>query len=133
MEDYYDAAHRHFEDAKLLYSQNPARLANASHLFGFCGECTLKAIMSGCNNRGVARKHLPDILEEFLDHSAVKGNARLADKIKKVCTVGYSSWAVSERYSHRSAALFSKERVQTENDSSQKLINILEHWKRGII
>ncbi len=131
MEDYFDAAHRHFEDAKLLHSQNPARLANASHLYGFCGECALKAIMTGNSNRGVARKHLPEIVNEFLEHSAVKGNSRLAEKVKKTCTLGYANWEIAERYASRNAAIFTQERVQTQSEASQKLLNLLEHWKRG--
>lgn len=132
MEDYIDAAHRHFEDAKLLGDQIPARLANASHLYGFCGECVLKAIMSGKSKSGVARKHLPDILNEFLQHSVARGNATLAERIRKTCS-GYSAWDVSERYTNRLAVTFTSERIKTEGEAGQKLLNLLEHWKKGRI
>jgi hypothetical protein len=133
MEDYSDAAHRHFEDAKLLHEQEPARLANASHLYGFSGECVLKAIMSGQSGQGVARKHLPDIVVEFLQHSVVNGNARLANRVKKTYDSGLSSWQVFERYAHRLAPQFSTERINAESEAGQKLLNLLNHWQRGII
>jgi hypothetical protein len=132
MEDYLDAAHRHLEDAKLLHGQNPARLANASHLYGFSGECVLKAIMSGKSKSGVAKKHLPDILDEFLQHSVTKGNSMLADRVRKTCSA-YSLWDVSERYNHRLADTFTVERVKAEGEAGQRLLNLLEHWKKGRI
>ncbi|GKT22431.1 hypothetical protein [Acidovorax sp. SUPP3334] len=133
MEDYADAAYRHFEDAKLLHSQSPARLANASHLYGFSFECVLKTIMSGAAKNGVAKKHMPEILAEFLNHSVVKGNSRLAETIRRTSSGAFDMWLVSERYWHRQSTCFNSSRLTAEHESSQKLLNILEHWKRGRI
>ena len=41
--DFYDAHHRHWEDAERLYHNE--RWANADHLYGIAAECGLKRLM----------------------------------------------------------------------------------------
>jgi hypothetical protein len=41
--NFREAAIRHFDDAEYLYANN--RKANAGQLFGFCGECGIKALL----------------------------------------------------------------------------------------
>lgn len=41
--DFFDAHHRHWQDAELLRQQR--RLANADHLYGMAAECGLKRLM----------------------------------------------------------------------------------------
>lgn len=131
MEDYRDAAARHFEDAKLLHNQVPPRLANASHLYGFAGECVLKSIMAGKKSNGKApHSHLPKIVTEFENHSAVKGNHRLVKEIR-ACCVGLMGWRVEERYHNQLAATFQPDRVQSEADSARRLLGLLALWKKG--
>ena len=133
MEDYHDAAARHFEDAKLLHAQIPPRLANASHLYGFSGECALKSIMAGKTGNGkTPHSHLPKIVAEFENHSTAKGNPRLLKNIKASC-VGLTRWRVEERYHNRLAADFQPARVQSEADSAKRLLGLLALWKKGAI
>lgn len=132
MEDYRDAAHRHFEDAKLLHQQNPPRLPNASHLYGVAGECAIKAMMGGTKGTSkVRRVHLPDILEEFLNHNICR-NASLAKRVKN-CASGFSAWQVNERYFSRQAPQFSSTRIDEERNASQRLLALVAQLKRGII
>ena len=133
MEDYRDAAARHFEDAKLLHAQIPPRLANASHLYGFAGECALKSIMAGKAGSGkTPHSHLPQIVSEFENHSAAKGNPRLLKSIK-ACCVGLTAWRVEERYYNRVAVTFQSDRVQSEADAAKRLLGLLALWKKGAI
>ena len=133
MEDYQDAAKRHCEDAKILHIQDNARLANASHLYGFAAECVIKSMMAGSNRRGrVSHCHLPDIMVEFRNHSSIRGNAALLRSVN-TCFAGLSEWKVSERYLHQNAATFTVERVQSEADSVKKLLGLLSHWTKGVI
>ncbi len=134
MEDYADAAQRHFDDAKLLHTQVPSRLANASHLYGFAAECALKCMMLGRGNSGRVPKgsigHLPLLLQELKNHSIANGNAALLIRIKKSAT-GLSEWRVEQRYDKQSA--FSAQIVGAEADSARKLRALSLQYLRGII
>ena len=131
MEDYHDAATRHFSDGDLLQQQVPQRLANASHLYGLAGECALKAIMAGKSGAGkVKHAHLPNILEEFEIHSIAKGNPSLVTRVKK-CAVGLNQWRIDERYHNRSSAAFTVGRIQSEHDAAKRLIGLLHLWEKG--
>ena len=131
MEDYGDASDRHFQDAKTLHDQVPSRLANASHLYGVSAECALKCIME---RKGRVPKgntgHLPDLLVEFKNHSAAKGNARLINQLKKHAE-GLQSWHISQRYFAQAA--FQKEIVESEAESARKIRVLNLHHARGII
>lgn len=134
MEDYADAAQRHFQDAKTLHALVPSRLANASHLYGIAAECALKCIMRGTGNHSKVPKgssgHLPLLWREFEGHSAARGNAALLKRIKK-CALGFSGWSVDQRYFAQ--ALFMLQTVDCEADSARKLIALSEHHARGVI
>jgi hypothetical protein len=134
MEDYSDAAARHFEDAKLLHSQLPPRLANASHLYGFAAECAIKCIMRGDGSSGKVPKggkgHLPLLLREFELHSIAKGNAALQKRVQK-CASGLSNWDIDQRY-HRQAT-FLAQTVNAEAESAQKLLALSRHFLRKVI
>lgn len=133
MEDYHDAASRHFSDANLLHKQAPPRLANASHLYGFAGECALKAIMAGKSGTGkVQHTHLPKIFSEFQSHSVLRGNSKLLARFK-ACCVGLNSWKVEERYHHQNSISFSEGRVQSEHEAAERLLGLLHLWKKGAI
>jgi hypothetical protein len=134
MENYEDAAQRHFQDAKFLHEQIPSRLANASHLFGISAECALKCIMRGNNGFGKVPRgssgHLPRLLREFKMHSATKGNAALLKRIEK-CAEGLSGWSIDQRYYAQTA--FLTETVASESVSAQKILALSQHHSRGVI
>lgn len=134
MEDYVDAAQRHFQDAKILHAQVPSRLANASHLYGIAAECALKCIMRGAGNRGRVPKgsggHLPLLLREFEVHSVARGNAALLKRVKQ-CANGLSLWSVDQRYLAQTSFLLHT--VDGEADSAQKLLALSEHHARGVV
>lgn len=133
MEDYSDAAQRHFQDAVCLHKQTPNRLANASHLYGIAAECALKCVMRGPGNRGKVPKgssgHLPSLLREFEHHSESKGNAALLRRIKQ-CATGLSNWAIDQRY--HAQATFLVQTVDAESESARKLLALSQHHARGI-
>lgn len=134
MEDYTDAAQRHFDDAKLLHSQMPGRLANASHLYGIAAECSIKRIMRGNGNNGKVIKgsngHIPELLREFENHSAAKGNAALLRRMKK-CATGLVNWSIQQRYENQGG--FSFQIVDAEADSAQKLLALSKQHARGAV
>lgn len=134
MEDYADAAKRHFDDAKLLHSQMPGRLANASHLYGFAAECAIKCMMLARGNNGKVPKgssgHLPLLLRELETHSMAKGNEAVLRRIKK-SAIGLGQWNINQRYDEQSS--FSAQIVGAEADSARKLRALSLQYLRGII
>lgn len=132
MEDYFDAASRHFTDANILHGYTPPRLANASHLYGFAGECVLKCILFGGKKGKVPQFHMPKIIKEFENHSALKGNPRLVKKVK-ACCLGLTDWSVDERYQHQGALTFAAGRVASQANSARQLLGLLSLWKKGVI
>lgn len=134
MEDYTDAAQRHFDDAKLLHQQMPSRLANASHLYGIAAECSIKRIMRGSGNNGKVPKgsdgHIPVLLRELESHSAAKGSAALLRRVRK-CATGLMNWSIHQRYENQSG--FFSEVVDAEADSAQKLLALSKQHARGIV
>ena len=134
MDDYADAAKRHFQDAKILHQQVPSRLANASHLYGFAAECAIKCIMRGNGNSGKVPKggggHLPLLLREFELHSVAKGNTALQQRVKK-CAPGLNNWSIDQRY--HGQATFLAQTVEAEAESAQKLLALSQHYLRKVI
>lgn len=128
MEDYADAAQRHFDDAKLLHSQIPGRLANASHLYGFAVECALKSIMLGVKSKGkVPRVHLPALFNEFKNHSVAKGNFALVYGVKKYASK-FTGWTVEQRYHNQK--VFSVQTVDDEAEAAKNLLTLREQFLR---
>jgi hypothetical protein len=129
-DDYQDAAVRHLDDAELLFTQLPSRLANASHLFGLSTECSLKAIARQSNPEAIFRGrkgHIPDLFTELL-HIAPSsvGNAQLAMYIKGLAPL-FSSWRVEQRYAPRSEFyidVVSQQQIGAQN-SKKLMVNFL--------
>jgi len=96
MDDFSDAALRHYNDAHLLAGTN--RFDNASHLLGIAAECALKARMKleGLNS---AHVHLPDIVRSY--RVAMKGRQRAALNEAADLVDGadsFSTWDIADRY-----------------------------------
>ena len=131
MEDYQDAASRHFQDAKTLHKQVPSRLANASHLYGIAAECALKCIMQRGGNVPKGNSgHFPKLLAEFENHSVAKGNAGLVKQVRKHAQ-GLDNWRVEQRY--YSQGKFKVEAVNLEAESARKMQALNSHHARGIV
>jgi hypothetical protein len=131
MEDYADAAKRHFDDAKLLHSNTPSRLANASHLYGFAVECALKSIMLGVKSKSNApRVHLPALFDEFKNHSVAKGNDALVRGVKKYAAK-FTGWTIEQRYHNQN--VFSVQAVKDEAEAAKNLLALREQFiRKGI-
>jgi hypothetical protein len=133
MEDFADAARRLYEDADLLDKSN--RIATASHLYGFVGECVLKALM--CNLSPVAKipknmkGHLPTIWSVFKGHSAMSNFPQRVS----ACTpfeAGYGSWQVDQRYWAR-AGFTRHPKLTDEKASARGLMSVLDQVQKGLL
>ncbi len=107
-EDYRDAAQRHLQDAEFLYQLAPARMANASHLYGLSAECSLKVIA----RYFVATKkfngqsgHIPRLFQELSNISSIGSNHDLVDAINKIQSK-FNSWSINQRYENQAATTF---------------------------
>jgi hypothetical protein len=133
MEDYADAAERHFDDAKLLHTQVPSRLANASHLYGFAAECALKSMIrkTAPNAAFYGQKgHFPLLLTEFQNHSIANNNADLVRSVKQAA-IGLDKWSINQRYNEQST--FVAQIVDAEAVSAQELLALSRDHLRRII
>jgi len=107
--DYLDAMKRHWEDAELLWIQNPKRFANADQLYGLVAECGLKALMAKLvpnffdNIRQrpsdlLDRKHANLIWGRYLHHS--QGSAASRYALPPISNP-FGQWEIDDRYANR--------------------------------
>ncbi len=129
--DYFDAMKRHWEDAELLWNQNPVRFANADQLYGLVAECGLKALMTKLvpyffdniqqrPSDPLDMKHANLIWGRYLHYSQGSSAARYALPPN---TNPFGQWEIDDRYAnrihfvharveaHRNAALIVKQLV----------------------
>lgn len=131
MDDYIDAAQRHYRDGKLLHEQSPPRLANASHLYGLAAECALKAIMRKDlpgTPFGGSTGHIPALFREFKSHKSAK-DVKLLTSVNS-CALGLKNWGVQQRY--QAEAAFGVEVVAEQEESARKLLLLRKNHERGI-
>ena len=104
--DYLDAAKRHMADAESL---KPNSWANADHLFGVAAECALKQLMTSLgmevhpdgNPKDPGHTiHMPHIWSAFQSFAQGRLAARYLRPLSTQNT--FSSWAIEQRYAHRS-------------------------------
>lgn len=133
MEDFANAAKRLYADACLLDESN--KIATASHLYGFVGECVLKALM--CNLTPVAAisknmmGHMPKIWDVFQGHSIMSTYPHRIAACAKFQT-GYDGWHVNQRY--WSESNFSRHpKLIDESASARGLMSILDQVQRGLL
>jgi hypothetical protein len=94
LEDYLDAALRHYKDAETLRSLGD--LDNAGHLIGFAAECAIKYRISTIITANNPRVHFPDIAQAAKKHFGHRGGYHpLFDVLKRDLMVG---WAIDRRY-----------------------------------
>lgn len=134
MDDYQNASERHLQDAELLFTQAPKRLANASHLFGLSAECSLKAIARKFKPSARfygAKGHIPGLFSELQNVSpAIGGSATLAENIAKI-QPRFSQWDVSQRYA--SQATFSQGTVADEQTGANDANLLMKNHLQGLI
>ena len=137
MDDYLDAADRHFEDAKLLISQAPPRLANASHLFGIATECAVKTVLQGRRppqaNATTMKGHIFTVISQKLaTNSVLKGNQELLSKMQSALGA-FAQWDIAQRYRRQSDTQFSVARVTEEQNGATEMIRLRNLWLKGRI
>lgn len=92
MEQYKDAAQRHYIDAILLRNAN--RIDNAGHLVGFSAECAIKhAIASVRNSTESPRGHFPDFSKIARKH--FNNRSSMYELLQQNLLSG---WRVDRRY-----------------------------------
>ena len=131
MNDYTDAAERHFFSAKTLLGTHPA---TASHCFGIAAECALKALM--CNlkpqSKKVSGNHLnKDLWSEFANHQTVQAHPSRAAWAQKY-QAEFSGWDVNQRYLNRTDAQFNTARLAVQQRGAQGLVGLLQLVERGL-
>lgn len=101
MENYADAALRHWHDAKLLEREN--RVENADHLYGFVAECAIKKVLVALpafSTTGMLedayKVHVNILWEKVAHQSLQKSYPALFALLKS--TNQFSDWHVKQRY-----------------------------------
>ncbi|MBK6596257.1 MAG: hypothetical protein IPG23_28170 [Burkholderiales bacterium] len=101
MENYSNAAVRHWKDAELLESGN--RVENADHHYGFAAECAIKRVLiafpafSASGVLGSSYKQHINVLWDKVGHQSLQKSYPKLLAILKV-TNAFSDWAVDQRY-----------------------------------
>jgi hypothetical protein len=101
MENYADAALRHWHDAQLLEEEN--RVENADHLYGFAAECAIKkvlAVLPVYSTAGMLeqtyKEHVNILWGRVNYQSLQKTYPALSALLKS--TNPFSDWHVKQRY-----------------------------------
>ena len=101
MENYANAALRHWHDAKLLEEEN--RMENADHLYGFAAECAIKKILvvlPAFSTTGILERtyneHVNILWARVNCQSLQKSYPALSALLKS--TNPFSDWHVKQRY-----------------------------------
>lgn len=131
MNDYVDAAERHYASALDLQVAHPA---TSSHCLGIAAECVLKALM--CNLKPqtskVSRNHLGESLwAEFANHQAVQVHPSRVAYVQKYQS-GFDHWDVNQRYWNRSDPLLNAQQLTKQQRSTQGLMGFLQLVERGL-
>lgn len=101
MENYSNAAVRHWKDAELLESGN--RVENADHHYGFAAECAIKKVLiafpafSASGVLGASYKQHINVLWDKVGHQSLQKSYPQLLAILKVANA-FSDWDVNQRY-----------------------------------
>jgi len=121
MDDYQDAAQRHWHDAEILHSQPAPRLANASHLYGVSAECSLKVIARKHNpdiRFGSNSGHMPRLFTELRNISNIGTNQVLIDALDKI-EQDFSGWQINQRYENENQSCFTAPSLRKQHNGAQ--------------
>lgn len=131
MNDYADAAQRHYLSAVCLLQTHPA---TASHCFGIAAECVLKTLM--CNLQPqvnkVSAKHLGSHLwTEFANHQTVQTHPSRVAWAQKY-QANFQNWDVNDRYRHHADARFRAGVLDGQARGAQGLVGLLQLIQKGL-
>lgn len=131
MNDYADAAERHFLSANLLFDKCPA---TASHCLGIAAECVLKTLMCDLQpqEKKVSGHHLgPRLWAEFENHQTLQAHPSRVTQVQRQQS-GFSNWDVHQRYLNRAEGCFSSERLIQQKNSAKSLLGLMQLVRRGL-
>lgn len=101
MENYADAALRHWKDAQLLDKEN--RVENADHHYGFAAECAIKKVLielptfsNAGTLEGSYKEHVNILWNKVTRQSLQKSYPTLLAILKT--TNPFQDWDVNQRY-----------------------------------
>jgi hypothetical protein len=135
MNDFEDAAFRHFESASLLTQSG--HIANASHLFGFSAECVLKALifqrLLNITVPQATKKHIGGSLWNHFSAHPVLASFPLRIARANAYRHHFSQWQVDQRYWGRTqfSAQISTASIQTLG--AKGLLGVLDLVRRGLL
>jgi hypothetical protein len=101
MENYSEAALRHWHDARLLEEED--RVENADHLYGFAAECAIKKALvelpafSGATMLDMTYKEHVNILWGKVNYQSLQKSYPALSALLK-STNPFSDWHVKQRY-----------------------------------
>ena len=147
-DDYYDAASRHLQDARVLHA-TPTSLAGASHLFVFAAECALKSMLqtkptsaNECalksmlqtkpTSANVVKGHLQDFWREFQSHGNLARRHAIRSQAMSFKSQ-FDDWEVGQRYYTRSSKCFDQAIVAKQAVAAEQLVKLAHNIRKGLI
>lgn len=131
MNDYTDAAVRHYLSALELQGSHPA---TASHCLGIAAECVLKALMCDLRPQGskVSGNHLGRKLwAEFANHQTVQSHPSRIAYVQRY-QPGFDNWDVNQRYLNKGESCFSQQPLTNQESSARSLLGLMQMIQRGL-
>lgn len=130
MNDYVDAAERHYLSAKAL-DEHPA---TASHCYGISAECVLKALMSNLQPKvsPISKVHLRNLWSDFAVSpalSAYPSRVTMAMNFE-AC---FAQWDINQRYFNRSHPTLDPSIVNSQKQGADGLWALLQQAQQGLI
>jgi hypothetical protein len=131
--DFFDAHHRHWEDANHLFAAS--HLANADHLYGLAAECGLKRLMMAFGMNVDSATGTPTDKADRV-HAAETGRNDIWARYETYrsghqaatyllgSTNPFADWDVSQRYFHRSH--FDSTRVETHRQGACNVHSLIQ-------
>lgn len=135
MNDFEDAAYRHFESAGLLLAQR--HIANASHLFGFSAECVLKSFIfqrrPNVTVPQATKKHIGrELWNHFSSHPAL-ASFPLRITRAQAYQHHFDQWKLDQRYWSRSQFSNIASHTSTQEQGAKGLLGVLNLLQRGLL
>jgi len=130
MNDYVDAAERHYLSAKAL-DEHPA---TASHCYGISAECVLKALMSNLQPKAspISKAHLRDLWSTFAVYPALSAYPNRVAMAMNFQTC-FAQWDINQRYLNRSDPKLNLATVNSQKLGAEGLWGLLQQVQKGLI
>lgn len=131
MNDYVDAAERHYLSAEAL----AAHPATASHCYGISGECVLKALMSNQQPQTapISKDHLGSKLwSSFASSPALSSHPNRVTMARQF-EACFTQWALHQRYFRRNDPSFDSATVSAQKQGAAGLRSLLQQVQQGLL